>query len=478
MSENVAIAVIAPVQPEDFYDKLWEGVWEATFDLAAFGVRVENWTTERSDIAKQREILEKLLGEEVSAIAIVPAHTSALDQLINQHELRGTPVITFKTDAPGSKRSAFVGADAHKSGALAGEVLVKLMGGCGHIVSFPGDQQEFQRSGRYAGLRAELIRHAERITETASRLPQEPGTELPPALGELLKTASGIYVGAPELAGVAAALKQTGMQIPCVGFSNTPQARQLMASGMLSAVVDEGRHLQGYFAVQKAYQATLKRDGLQNTCVPSGVAFSANAAELQESLNDAFELLVRQRTEVLCSYKTRLEEANAQLLSLSITDPLTGLLNRRQYEASLQQEVARAHRYGPMSVLLLDVNRFKAVNDTYGHQTGDEVLKAVGSVLRACCRSTDICARLGGDEFGIILPHSDRTAAAVVRKRIMRGMGGLTVPVGQQIVKVSVSVGIGTLPGDADDATALMAVADADMYRVKESSRAPLAVVS
>jgi diguanylate cyclase (GGDEF)-like protein len=463
VSENVIIAIVAPAQPEDFYDEVWEGVWEATFDLAAFGVRVDNLTTEYRDVARQRELLEGLLGTGVAAIAIVPAHTYALDDLIDRHELSGTRVITLQGDAPGSKRSAFVGADARRSGALAGEVLAKLMGGCGRVLSFPGDQEEFQQAGRYAGLRTELGRHAGLIQETGERSC--------PDLKNALKSADGVYVGNEDLAMVAAALEQAGVRVPCVGFSNTGLARQLLKDGLVSAVVDESRHQQGYFAVQKAYQATLQRDGLDNLSVPSSVAFSANAAELQESLNDAFELLVRQRTEVLCSYKTRLEQANSELLSLSITDPLTGMLNRRQFEASLEQEVARARRYGAMSLLMVDVDLFKTVNDTYGHQTGDEILKMVASVLKECSRNTDICARLGGDEFGVILPHSDRAAAAIVRERIVRRMADTTVATVRHRITVSVSVGIGTLPGDAEHVAGLVAAADADMYRVKQASR-------
>jgi ABC-type sugar transport system substrate-binding protein len=141
--ENASIAIIAPVEPEDVYDLVWQGVWEATFDLSSFGVEVENLTTERLDVERQREILTWLLEEQVAAIGILPAHTSALDDLIDRHELRGTPVITFHGDAPGSRRSAFVGPNAPRSGALAGEVLAKFMGGRGRVVSFPGDQAEF-----------------------------------------------------------------------------------------------------------------------------------------------------------------------------------------------------------------------------------------------------------------------------------------------------------------------------------------------
>jgi diguanylate cyclase (GGDEF)-like protein len=239
-------------------------------------------------------------------------------------------------------------------------------------------------------------------------------------------------------------------------------------------VIGEGRYQQGYFAVQKAYEAILKRPGsarLENIHLPSLAAFAANASELQESLNSAFEMLVRQRTEVLCSYKTRLEHANAELLNLSITDPLTGLLNRREFEKSLKQEVARARRCGPLSLLMIDLDLFKIVNDTYGHLAGDEVLKAVAEVLKSCCRNTDVCARLGGDEFAIILPHSDEPGSAAVRNRIARRIAGLRIPVaGGQSVTVSLSIGIGTMPGDADDVSGLMAAADAAMYRAKQAA--------
>ena len=327
--EKVAIAIIAPVQPEDFYDEVWEGVWEATFDLA-----------DQHDAARQREILEGLLGRHVDAIAIAPAHTSALDDLIDRHEQRGTRLITFEGDAPASERSAFVGADAERSGALAGEVLAKLMGGRGRVLSFPGE--EFQLAGRYAGFRTELGRHSGWIEETAHTLCLDTQEQVCPELQNALKNADGVYVGNKHLARLGGALEQIGVRVPCVGFNNTALARELLRGGLVSAVVDESRRQQGYFAVQKAYQATLRREGLESLSVPSSVAFSANAADLQESLNNAFELLLRQRTAVLCSFKARLEQANAELLSLSITDPLTGCSTA----ASLKRRSSR-RRPGP-----------------------------------------------------------------------------------------------------------------------------------
>jgi len=85
MREKVTIAVVAPVQQEDFFDRLWEGVWEATFDLNSFGVQVVNMTTDHHDASGQREMLTRLLEDEIDAIAILPAHCCALDDLIAEH---------------------------------------------------------------------------------------------------------------------------------------------------------------------------------------------------------------------------------------------------------------------------------------------------------------------------------------------------------------------------------------------------------
>jgi diguanylate cyclase len=280
---------------------------------------------------------------------------------------------------------------------------------------------------------------------------------------------------------VAAALDQAALSLPFVGFSNTEHARQFLERRIVSAIIDENRYLQGYFAVQKAYESALLRESggnLSGVTIPSTVAFAANAFELNNSLNSAFEMLVRQRTQVLCSYKERLEQANADLLNLAITDPLTGLLNRRKFEEVLQQEVARALRYSPLSLLMIDVNLFKQVNDQYGHQTGDEALKTVAGVLKSACRSTDFCARLGGDEFSVILPHADAAAALVVRDRILHSLAATPVPVDGGRLTLSLSIGIASLPDDATESEGLIAAADSAMYRAKQAARSQQSLVS
>jgi diguanylate cyclase (GGDEF)-like protein len=461
---DVSIAIIAPAKPEDFFDLLWQGVWEATFDLGCFGVQVRNLTTEYGDVSAQRQILGELLHDGIDAVALMPAHGTALNELIAEVESRGISVVTFQSDAPESARSAFVGPDSFQAGVLAGEVLVKLMRRNGRVAAFPGALETQHLARRYEGLRAELSAHGCQLLEMAN----DTGMNL------LGAAADGIYVGDERLAMVAASMESAGLRTPCVGFSKTEGIQPFLANRTVSAVIDEHRYQQGYLTVQKAYEAVLKRgQGGQVTGVqmPSAVVIAANSSDSGESAISAFEMLVRQRTEVLLSYKQGLERANAELLSLSITDPLTGLLNRRKFEETMASEVARAKRYAPMSLLMIDLNRFKAINDRYGHPAGDEALKMVARTLQEGSRSTDYCARIGGDEFAVILPHTDASSAKVVRDRILRRIARIQATAGGEEFGISLSIGIATLPGDADDAEALIAAADSAMYRAKAASR-------
>jgi diguanylate cyclase (GGDEF)-like protein len=472
---EVSIAIIAPLQPEDFFDLLWQGVWEATFDLAPFGVQVRNLPTERYDVAGQREMLAQLLEDKVDGIAVVPAHGEAINRLIDEHEGRGAPVVTFHSDAPESRRSAFVGPDPFQAGVLAGELLVKLMGGKGQALAFPGSSEKHHLAERERGFRGEFGGHPQCHVVTSSIRDLELLETFPAqSLGQL-RSANGVYVGDEGLVKVAAALEQAGVRVPCVGFGNTDLLQPFLARQTVSAVIDEQRYLQGYFAVQKVYEAFLKRESgaaVSSIRIPCDVALAANATDSRDSLHAAFEMLLRQRTEVLCSYKQRLEEANVELENLSTTDPLTGLFNRRKFDEMLAIEVARARRYGTVSLLMIDLNHFKLVNDRHGHQAGDEMLKSVARLLKCCCRGTDACARLGGDEFAVILPHADTAVAGIVRDRILKETVRTIVPVGGgQQLSLSLSIGIASL-AEAPDTLQLVATADADMYRVKQASRA------
>jgi len=159
-------------------------------------------------------------------------------------------------------------------------------------------------------------------------------------------------------------------------------------------------------------------------------------------------------------------EALEQLEHRSITDPLTGLYNRYHFDAALQREIARCRRYGvALSLLLVDVDRLKPLNDRWGHQAGDRALSRVAAAIQKGLRGTDIAARIGGDEFAIILPDTDAVAGLIVAARMRRNL------VEDGSTMVTVSGGLVELPREIvqGSATQLMATADVALYSAKKS---------
>ena len=163
------------------------------------------------------------------------------------------------------------------------------------------------------------------------------------------------------------------------------------------------------------------------------------------------------------------EEARA----LADRDPLTGFFNHRYLHERFGQEAVRARRgHRPLSLLMLDLDDFKLVNDSFGHLLGDDVLRWTADLIRKTLRASDVPARYGGDEFAILLPDADHDEAAATAARLRNAFasgafsrdGRLTVPVG-------VSIGAATFPADGRTAAELIAVADAGLYRMKRSAR-------
>jgi len=156
----------------------------------------------------------------------------------------------------------------------------------------------------------------------------------------------------------------------------------------------------------------------------------------------------------------------------AITDGLTGLYNRTFFENAFHREVQRSRRYGdPCSLLLLDVDQFKQVNDRLGHRAGDVILQAIGALVRAHLRSVDIAARYGGDEFAVILPETGRHAATVVAERIRdavaRRINGSSTFGAEPVV--TVSGGLATMPADGSSVESLFGRADAALYDAKSN---------
>jgi len=173
----------------------------------------------------------------------------------------------------------------------------------------------------------------------------------------------------------------------------------------------------------------------------------------------------------LAEANSRLAEANSRLEQLATTDDLTGLWNRRYFLDMLCRECRRTARSGaPLAVAMVDVDRFKGINDRHGHPFGDRVLAAVARVMREAARATDLVARYGGEEFMILLPETSADAAVDAAERLRRTIAGRPVTDGDRAVAVTVSVGVAALEGGTDP-TALLRHVDEALYAAKEAGR-------
>ena len=167
----------------------------------------------------------------------------------------------------------------------------------------------------------------------------------------------------------------------------------------------------------------------------------------------------------LVAENERLRAEVERLRALALTDALTGLPNRRYLEERLASEIGRSTRYGhPLAVLVVDVDDFKRINDTWGHAKGDEVLVWVARFLRSQLRTHDVVGRTGGDEFVAILPSTDREGAEQLATRLREALEALR---GQKDHPVKLSIGAAALGPGAGDAESLLSLADRAMYVAK-----------
>jgi diguanylate cyclase (GGDEF)-like protein len=181
----------------------------------------------------------------------------------------------------------------------------------------------------------------------------------------------------------------------------------------------------------------------------------------------------------------RLQEMQRKLEEQSITDALTGLKNRRFFDERLHEEFRRAQRYGDyLSLIMIDLDHFKQVNDRYGHQAGDLVLREAAGLIRASIRDPDICARYGGEEFAVILPKTHMSGALAVAERIWRELGGKEYKLPAAAVagaaedaagasiRITASLGIAFYPSkDITSGELLVRFSDQALYQAKKAGR-------
>ncbi len=163
----------------------------------------------------------------------------------------------------------------------------------------------------------------------------------------------------------------------------------------------------------------------------------------------------------------------AFLEELSVTDALTGIANRRQLEWRLTEEIERARRYQyPLTTLMVDIDHFKQVNDTYGHQVGDAVLQKVVQRMRQSLRRTDFLARYGGEEFLVLAPQTPMERALTLAERLCHAIASKPIAVNENLlIPITVSVGVAVFPQHAQNERELINTVDIALYRAKQEGR-------
>jgi len=219
-------------------------------------------------------------------------------------------------------------------------------------------------------------------------------------------------------------------------------------------------------------QGFRKEDLFFITSISSPAAVAIENALLHDKSKQSEMELRRARDELEAKVQERtseLAEANAKLKELSIRDDLTGLFNRRYLNRALEAEFIRAIRYKRnFSVLLLDIDRFKAINDSYGHSFGDAVLIKVAFLIRGCLRGCDMVARYGGDEIAILLPETAKPKAKEIAEKLRRLIEGTCFEWNGKTITITSTIGIATAPDDRiTDWGDMLDSADKALYRGK-----------
>jgi diguanylate cyclase (GGDEF)-like protein/PAS domain S-box-containing protein len=165
------------------------------------------------------------------------------------------------------------------------------------------------------------------------------------------------------------------------------------------------------------------------------------------------------------------KQTTERLSRLATHDALTGVFNRRHLEDVVRSELERAHRYQrPLTVAMVDADHFKRINDTYGHQVGDEVLRAVSGRCQHMLRTNDVLGRYGGEEFIVVFPETTLDEARIVAERVRSAIAGSPVTIGEHALEVTVSIGLAQL-ASGQEPSSLVASADAALYAAKQSGR-------
>ncbi len=295
--------------------------------------------------------------------------------------------------------------------------------------------------------------------------------------------AAVLFLGDPAALGaeVPAALTAAGIRTQTA--RTLVELMQLGRNAIPDAVVlDLKQGGVGALTAVKRLKEQIGRRHLSVLVVTAGAEPIDRIAALEAGADDvlvfpvaAAELVLRLTVAIRArAHVDRLLDEVATLNELSLTDALTGVPNRRSFQDRLVDEFRRAQRYDdPLALVLLDLDHFKTINDTFGHPEGDAVLREVASRLKQCVRETDFIARYGGEEFALLLPKTMLGGALTVAERVRSDLAALEV----HAQKVTASLGISIFPSAAiTSADALVRTADDALYTAKREGRNKVAL--
>ncbi|WP_206453401.1 GGDEF domain-containing protein [Aurantimonas marina] len=238
-----------------------------------------------------------------------------------------------------------------------------------------------------------------------------------------------------------------------------------------------GAAVAGTYTVHSVVAPALAEAGLREHQQIEAILFAATFSSLIVALlAGLFWILpmVRQQAREqgkLHSLARLLRKRSQDFERAALTDPLTGMNNRRFFDESLRQYLLEFDRIGrPLGLMLIDLDHFKAINDTHGHDVGDLVLKSVAACLFECTRYHDIVARVGGEEFAVVAPNMDAVEFRRFANRIREAISTLAIDVGNVSLRITTSVGM-TVSKPGDENAAFLKRADIALYRAKQSGR-------
>lgn len=247
-----------------------------------------------------------------------------------------------------------------------------------------------------------------------------------------------------------------------VGFT---AAQKLTMTNEGKRTMDRIRKLIGEFRLDEAQAFSVQQARVQETVA------TARASVWAVTLAGLGLLIYVLYT--LWLYLVEVGKTERTLRRQTLRDPLTGLFNRRFFDAGLEQEIMRSRRSGePVSLLILDIDHFKHYNDDYGHEAGDAVLRAIGQSLQTQVRGGDVACRYGGEEFVILMPNAPMESAKERGKQILEAIRGLEIPhQGRLLPPVTASLGVAEFPSHANDAEGMIEAADNALYTAKRTGR-------